>query len=104
MLFTETPAFTSIIDSIKDEINQDIATLSDKDQISARSDLDRVEIMYRHLMGKSLRKSEADQHTYNFATRLILAYNYTLYMGQVGFAQLAEIGNIAAFFGLRAIS
>tara|TARA_Y100000593_G_scaffold42336_2_gene81152 strand:+ start:8729 stop:11998 length:3270 start_codon:yes stop_codon:yes gene_type:complete len=86
-----------------DEINQDIATLSDKDQISARSDLDRVEIMYRHLMGKSLRKSEADQHTYNFATRLILAYNYTLYMGQVGFAQLAEIGNIAAFFGLRAM-
>lgn len=84
------------------EIGDEIKTLSSKDQVSAKADLDRVDIMYRHLMGKSLRESETNQDI-NFATRLLMGYNYTLYMGQVGFAQVAEIGNIAALQGIRAM-
>ena len=85
-----------------EEIEADIQTLSDADQVSARSDLDRVDIMYRHLMGKSLRADESNP-TRNFLARLLMGYNYTLYMGQVGFAQVAELGNINAFFGTKAM-
>ena len=86
---------------IKD-IESEITQMSFADQVSVKSDIKRAKIMYRHLIGKSLREEETNQG-YNFAARLIMGYNYTRVMGQVGFAQVAEIGNIASFFGLKAM-
>jgi hypothetical protein len=84
------------------EIKSEAASMSPADRASVESDIKRATIMYRHLVGKSLREEETNVGR-NFATRMLLGFNYNRVMGQVGFAQVAEMGNIASFFGLKAM-
>jgi len=91
---------TKDFDDRIEEIKSEAALMSPADKASVESDIKRATIMYRHLIGKSLREDETNQGR-NFATRMLLGWNYNRVMGQSGFAQVAEMGNIATFFGLK---
>ena len=80
------------------------------DKKSIEADVKRVRAMYNHLTGRPIDTgliSDGGETTagrnIQFASRLLQDYNYMRVMNQVGFAQIAEIYNIAAIMGWRAM-
>ncbi len=78
---------------------------------SITGDLKRVNVMYNHLVGKptdmgfggEATKDSTSHQWMKFSTRVLQDYNYMRVMNQVGFAQIAEIYNIAALMGWKAM-
>lgn len=96
-------------DNIIKEIQDEAKATGNKDSVDI--DIRNVTTMYSHLVGKpidkflggdSTRGSKTHQNL-KFAHRLLLDYNYMRVMNQVGFAQIAEIYNVAALMGWKAM-
>ena len=78
----------------------DDAVLDPKNKARVNRDVKRAQVMIRSLLGKPLHDRSATADTF---TQLLLDYNYMRVMNQVGFAQLAELGNIGSLGGWRAM-
>ena len=86
------------------EVEADIAdNIAVGDQPRVRRDLARIDVMWRHLNGRPLREFDEKVGWKNTGYRLLMDYNYIRVMNQVGFAQLAEFGNIGALISWRAM-
>lgn len=62
------------------------------------AELDKLDVLYKSVMGIPLSKQTAGGE----ALRMLRDYNFIRVMNQVGFAQVAEIGNILGSAGWRA--
>ena len=95
--------FDDIIDQVKKDQE---AAVDQKSKNSIGKDIRNVTTMYRHLTGRPIDKgfgAEDQASTFKFAARILQDYNYIRVMNQVGFAQIAEIYNIAALMGWKAM-
>jgi hypothetical protein len=84
-------------ETIKQHIRDTAGELEMKPK-ALEAELDKLDVLYKSVMGIPLSKQTAGGE----ALRMLRDYNFVRVMNQVGFAQVAEIGNILGATGWRA--
>ncbi|NKK65642.1 DUF882 domain-containing protein [Rhizobium leguminosarum bv. viciae] len=85
-----------VIKQVRAVASSEGATKGMRDSVDA--DVDRLQFLYDGITGTP---SKFDQSNMASAVRMIRDYNFLRVMGQVGFAQVAEIGMITGSLGLK---
>ena len=87
------PSFQTIANHIRETAHE-----FDIKPAQLQSEIDRLETLYKAVLGIPLQK----QSRLGDALRMVRDYNFIRVMNQVGFAQIAEIGNILGNAGWKA--
>jgi len=70
-------------------------------EAAKQDDIDRLNLIYNHIMGRPLHDG-AEATRFGWWARNIRKFNFLRLMGQVGFAQISEIGMPIATLGVKA--
>jgi len=77
--------------------------LGEEGKSQAEKDILKAEVMYDMILGRPPRTIENPTSDSNRIARLLMDYNFIRVMNQVGFAQIAEIGNAVSIDGVRGL-
>lgn len=93
--------FDSVVNQLKQETEADMlkGNMSRKDKLFRDSEMRALQSVYDHLTGKPLEDNVGG--AWSTFGRVARKYNFARVMNQVGFAQLAEIGNLTSAIGLK---
>ena len=87
------PSFDTILQHIRDTAHETGVTPA-----QLQTEIDKLETLYKAVLGIPLNKPSKTGE----ALRMVRDFNFVRVMNQVGFAQIAEIGNILGSAGFRA--
>ena len=85
-------------ENMKRIIQMSASQMGEMDMGTYKDELNKLEVLYKANVGIPLSK---DNRT-GRVLRMVRDYNFIRVMGQVGFAQIAEVGNMLGSFGIRA--
>ena len=84
-------------------IKEEGRNLGESGRKQAEKDILKFEVMYDMILGRPPRTIENPSSDANRIARLLMDYNFIRVMNQVGFAQIAEIGNAVSIDGVRGL-
>ena len=100
-IFSDADHFKGI-DRIREEGGQ--LELGKKGEDIAKRDIRKFNVMYDMILGRPPKDMIQDPTSNaNRAARLLMDYNFIRVMNQVGFAQVAELGNAVSIDGIRGL-
>lgn len=82
---------------------RDISEEGDNKNIDVKDDIEKLNVLYQIISGKPSPKISDPSALGNRLTRLLLDYSFIRVMNQVGFAQVAELGNAVSIDGVTGL-
>ena len=91
----------------KQLLDRNLAEAFDRDPVNGRTRAEKenfvAETMFNMIIGRSAPLAADPSGTYARSARLVQDYNFVRLMNQVGFAQVAELGNALSIDGVRGL-